>query len=95
MIIKQVIHIVTGGVMIILVVVIIVLSCIIDNVRKQNLILKQEKNYLSQTLQSMKSEVEKQADIYKEKDELLLEVKKSQTLQEYLKVWEKINKSIK
>ena len=95
MTIRQIIDIVIGGIMILLIATIIILSCVIDNLNKKNIILKQEKNYLSQTIQDMKSENKKQAEIYAEKDRLLIKVKKSNFLQEYLEIWKEINDSIK
>ena len=93
--VRQIIDIVIGGIMILLITTIIILSCVIDNLNKKNIILKQEKNYLSQTIQDMKSENKKQAEIYAEKDRLLIKVKKSNSLQEYLEIWKEINDSIK
>jgi hypothetical protein len=77
--------------MILLIITIIILSCVIDNTRKQNVILKQERNYLSQTLDKMKSEEVRKQEIIEEQNSLLLEVKKCNTPNEYYKVWSRIN----
>lgn len=81
--------------MILLIITIIILSCVIDNTRKQNIILKQEKNYLSQTVDKMKAENIKQQEILEERKSLLQEVKNAKNPQEYYKVWDKINRSLK
>lgn len=81
--------------MILLIITIIILSCVIDNTRKQNTILRQERNYLSQTLNKMKAENIKQQEILDERNELLSEVKNSKTMKEYLAVWDKVNRSLK
>jgi LAS superfamily LD-carboxypeptidase LdcB len=92
---NQIINIILGGVMILLIITIIALSCVIDNTRKQNIILKQEKNYLSQTVDKMKKESIKQQEIYAEEERLLQKVKKAKTLDEYIQVWNEINRSNK
>lgn len=81
--------------MILLIITIIILSCVIDNTRKQNVILKQERNYLSQTLDKMKSEEVRKQEIIEEQNSLLQEVKNAKSPQEYYKVWDKINRSLK
>ncbi len=91
----QIINIALGWVMLLLIIVVIILSCLLDNSRKRITILENDRNYLSQTLDKMKLEAIKQSEIYAEKDQLLLEVKNSKTLKEYLVVWEKVNKSLK
>jgi hypothetical protein len=92
---NQIINIILGGVIILLIITIIILSCVIDNTRKQNIILKQEKNYLSQTVDKMKKESIKQQEIYAEEERLLQKVKKAKTLDEYIQVWNEINRSNK
>lgn len=89
----QIINIILGGFMILLIITIIILSCVIDNTRKQNIILRQERNYLSQTLNKMKAESIKQQEIYAEEERLLQKVKKAKTLDEYIQVWNEINRS--
>lgn len=91
---KQVINIVGVSLIGVLVVTVIILSCIISNQNKDLILIKQEKNYLSQTIEKMRAEEEQKNIIYQQKDELLLEVKKSTTLKDYLKVWEKVNRSL-
>ena len=90
---NQIINIIMGVGMILMIATIIILSCVIDNTRKQNIILKQEKNYLSQTVDKMKAESIKQQEIYAEEERLLQKVKKAKTLDEYIQVWNEINRS--
>lgn len=93
--IRQIIYIVSGSIIAALIVTVIILSCIVSSQSKTIAIIKNDRNYLSQTLDKMKLEAIKQSEIYAEKDELLLEVKNSKTLKEYLVVWDKVNKSLK
>ena len=95
MTIRQIIYIIGGSSIAALIVTVIILSCIVSSQAKTITIIRTERNYLSQTLDKMKAEAIKQSEIYAEKDELLLEVKKSKTLKEYLVVWDKVNKSLK
>lgn len=92
---RQIIYIVGGSIITALGITVIILSCIVSSQSKTIAVIKADRNYLSQTLDKMKLEAIKQSEIYAEKDQLLLEVKNSHTLQEYLKVWEKLNKSLK
>jgi len=95
MTIRQIINIVGGSIIAALIVTVIILSCIVSSQGKTIAIIRNDRNYLSQTLDKMKLEAIKQSEIYAEKDELLLEVKNSKTLKEYLVVWDKVNKSLK
>ena len=95
MTIRQIIYIIGGSLIAALTITVIILSCIVSSQSKTIAIIKNDRNYFSQTLDKMKLEAIKQSEIYAEKDQLLLEVKNSHTLQEYLKVWDKVNKSLK
>lgn len=93
--IKQIINIVGLSVIAALIITVIVLSCIVSSQSKTIAIIKNDRNYLSQTLDKLKSESIKQQEILDERNELLQEVKAAQTLKEYLIVWDKVNKSLK
>lgn len=92
---RQIIYIVGGSIIAALIVTVIILSCIVSSQSKEIAIIKNDRNYLSQTVSKLKSENIKQQEIIDEREELLLEVKRSTTPQEYYAVWEKINKSLK
>lgn len=93
--IKQIINIVGLSVIAALIITVIVLSCIVSSQSKTIAIIKNDRNYLSQTIDKLKSESIKQQEILDERNELLQEVKAAQTLKEYLIVWDKVNKSLK
>lgn len=93
--IKQIINIIGLSVIAALIITVIVLSCIVSSQSKEIAIIKNDRNYLSQTLDKLKSESIKQQEILDERNELLQEVKQARTLKEYLIVWDKVNKSLK
>ena len=93
--VSGIINIVLGGIMLLLMIVVIILSCLLDNSHKKITILENDRNYLSQTLEKMKEENMRQQEIYAEKEELLQKVKKAKTLEEYIQVWNEINRSLK
>jgi mannose/fructose/N-acetylgalactosamine-specific phosphotransferase system component IID len=93
--IKQIINIIGLSVIAALIITVIVLSCIVSSQSKEIAIIKNDRNYLSQTIDKLKSESIKQQEILDEREELLQEVKQARTLKEYLIVWEKVNRSLK
>ena len=93
--IQQIINIIGGGVIAALIITVIVLSCIVSSQSKTIAIIKNDRNYLSQTIDKLKSESIKQQEILDERDKLLQEVKNAKSPQEYYKVWDKINRSLK
>jgi hypothetical protein len=93
--IRQILNIIAAAVIASLIITVIVLSCIISSQGKTIAIIKNDRNYLSQTIDKLKLESIKQQEILDEREELLQEVKNSKTMKEYLAVWEKINKSLK
>lgn len=93
--IKQIINIIGLSVIAALIITVIILSCIVSSQSKEIAIIKNDRNYLSQTIDKLKSESIKQQEILDEREELLQEVKAARTLKEYLIVWDKVNKSLK
>ena len=93
--IKQILNIIAAAMIATLIITVIVLSCIVSSQSKEIAIIKNDRNYLSQTIDKLKSESIKQQEILDEREELLQEVKQARTLKEYLVVWDKVNKSLK
>lgn len=93
--IKQIINIIGLSVIAALIITVIVLSCIVSSQSKTIAIIKNDRNYLSQTIDKLKSESMRQQEILEEKESLLQEVKNAKSPQEYYKVWDKINRSLK
>ena len=93
--IQQIINIIGGGVIAALIITVIVLSCIVSSQSKTIAIVKNDRNYLSQTIDKLKAESMRQQEILDERNELLQEVKNAKSPQEYYKVWDKINRSLK
>lgn len=93
--IRQIIYVILSSIILALSITVIVLSCALSSTNRKLVMIETENNHLSQTVDKMKQEATKQEEIYREKDELLLEVKNSHTLPEYLIIWDKINKSLK
>lgn len=91
----QTLNIIVAAFIAALIITVIILSCIISSQGKTIAIIKNDRNYLSQTIDKLKAESIKQQEILDEREELLQEVKRSTTPQEYYAVWEKINKSLK
>ena len=91
----QTLNIIAAAVIASLIITIVILSCIVSSQSKEIAVIKNDRNYLSQTVDKLKSESIKQQEIIDEREELLQEVKRSTTPQEYYAVWEKINKSLK
>jgi hypothetical protein len=92
---RQIIYIVGGSIIAALIVTVIILSCIVSSQSKTIAIIKNDRNYLSQTIDKLKSESIKQQEILEERESLLQEVKNAKSPQEYYKVWDKVNKSLK
>ena len=92
---RQIIYIVGGSIIAALIVTVIILSCIVSSKDRELAIVKNDRNYLSQTIDKLKSENIKQQEILDEREKLLQEVKNSKTMKEYLAVWDKINRSLK
>ncbi len=93
--IRQIINIIGLSVIAALIITVIILSCIVSSKDRELAIIKNDRNYLSQTIDKLKSENIKQQEILDERNELLQEVKQAQTLKEYLIVWEKVNRSLR
>ena len=91
----QTLNIIVAAFIAALIITVIILSCIVSSQSKEIAIIKNDRNYLSQTVYKLKSENIKKQEIIDERNELLQEVKRSTTPQEYYAVWEKINKSLK
>lgn len=92
---RQIIYIVGGSIIAALIVTVIILSCIVSSKDRELAIVKNDRNYLSQTIDKLKSENIKQQEILDERNKLLQEVKNAKSPQEYYKVWDKINRSLK
>ena len=92
---RQIIYIIGGSFIAALTIAVIILSCIVSSQSKTIAIFKNDRNYLSQTIDKLKSENIKQQEILEEKESLLQEVKNAKSPQEYYKVWDKINRSLK
>lgn len=93
--VRQIIYIVGGSIIAALIVTVIILSCIVSSQSKTIAIIKNDRNYLSQTIDKLKAESMRQQEILEERNELLQEVKNAKSPQEYYKVWDKINRSLK